>query len=124
MQVSLVSALLHAKCPKCREGDMFVYPLTHLVKFNAMHKACPVCDERLEPEPGFYQGAMYVGYALSVAVTAFVFILVFLLDIQSMWLPVIIVGAIMVLLIPVNYRYSRVFYLYMFGGIHYRPKID
>lgn len=119
-----MSALLHAKCPKCRQGDMFVHSLTNITKFNQMHKTCPVCSERLEPEPGFYQGAMYVGYALSVAVTAFVFILVFVLDIESMWLPVIIVAAIMVLLIPVNYRYSRVLYLYMFGGIQYSPKTD
>lgn len=124
MQVNLVSALLHAKCPKCRQGDMFVYSLTNIAKFNLMHKACPVCSERLEPEPGFYQGAMYVGYAFTVAVTAFVFILVFFLDIESMWLPVIIVSIIMVLLVPVNYRYSRVLYLYMFGGIEYNPKID
>lgn len=103
---------------------MFVHSLTNIAKFNQMHQACPVCSERLEPEPGFYQGAMYVGYALSVAVTAFVFILVFVLNIESMWLPVIIVAAIMVLLIPVNYRYSRVLYLYMFGGIQYRAKTD
>jgi uncharacterized protein (DUF983 family) len=124
MQVSLVSALLHAKCPKCRQGDMFVHSLTNIARFNQMHQTCPVCSERLEPEPGFYQGAMYVGYALSVAVTAFVFILVFVFNIESMWLPVIIVAAIMVLLIPVNYRYSRVLYLYMFGGIQYRAKTD
>jgi uncharacterized protein (DUF983 family) len=124
MQVSLVSALLHAKCPKCRQGDMFVHSLTNIARFNQMHQTCPVCNERLEPEPGFYQGAMYVGYALSVAVTAFVFILVFVFNIESMWLPVIIVAAIMVLLIPVNYRYSRVLYLYMFGGIQYRAKTD
>lgn len=124
MQVSLMSALLHAKCPKCREGNMFVHSLTNITKFNEMHETCPVCKERLEPEPGFYQGAMYVGYALTVAVTMFVFVLVFLLDIESMWLPVIIVASIMVLLIPVNYRYSRVLYLYMFGGIQYKPKAD
>jgi len=123
MEVSLTKALLHAKCPHCRKGDMFVHSLTKLGKFNQMNAKCPHCQVGLEPEPGFYQGAMYVGYALTVAVTAMVFIIVFLLDITSMWTPAVWVIATMVLLIPVNYRYSRVLYLYMFGGLKYDPTI-
>lgn len=84
-----------------------------------MNETCPHCHVRLEPEPGFYQGAMYVGYAFSVAVVAAVFVTVFLLDIASVWTPVLLVTGIMILLVPVNYRYSRVFYLYMFGGLNY-----
>ena len=103
---------------------MFTYPLKNLSKFNAMNKTCPHCQVALEPEPGFYQGAMYVGYAFSVAVTVAVFIIVYLLNIDSMWLPVVFVSVIMVLLVPINYRYSRVFYLYMFGGIKHEPKLD
>jgi hypothetical protein len=84
-----------------------------------MNSTCPSCGVGLEPEPGFYQGAMYVGYALTVAVTAIVFIAVYLFNIRSMWTPVFLVALLMVLLVPINYRYSRVFYLYMFGGIKY-----
>ncbi len=124
MQVNLISALLQAKCPRCRKGDMFTYSLKHLTKFNLMNKTCPHCQVALEPEPGFYQGAMYVGYAFSVAITIAVFVLVYLLNIESMWLPVIMVTAIMLLLVPFNYRYSRVFYLYMFGGIRHESKLD
>jgi hypothetical protein len=123
MEVSLTKALLHAKCPKCRQGDMFVHPLTTLSKFMSMNVRCPHCQVGLEPEPGFYQGAMYVGYALTVAVTAFVFIIVYVLDVSSMWTPAVWVIGTMVLLIPVNYRYSRVLYLYMFGGLKYDPSI-
>lgn len=116
---NLTSALLHAKCPKCREGSMFKHPLLDLRKFHIMNSTCPSCGVGLEPEPGFYQGAMYVGYALTVAVTAIVFIAVYLFNIRSMWTPVFLVALLMVLLVPINYRYSRVFYLYMFGGIKY-----
>jgi uncharacterized protein (DUF983 family) len=98
---------------------MFKQPLLMLRKFHLMNDRCPHCDVRLEPEPGFYQGAMYVGYALTVAVTAAVFVLVYLFNIRSMWTPVFLVVALMILLVPINYRYSRVFYLYMFGGIKY-----
>lgn len=123
MQVSLTKALLHAKCPQCRRGEMFTHSLINLTKFNKMHATCPHCGVRLEPEPGFYQGAMYVGYGFTVAVTIAVFIVVYLLDIHSMWTPVALVVSIMILLVPANYRYSRVLYLYMFGGIKYDPTI-
>jgi uncharacterized protein (DUF983 family) len=123
MQTSLLKGLLHAKCPQCRKGDLFTHSLTSITKFNIMNNACPHCGVRLEPEPGFYQGAMYVGYALSVVVTAIVFVLVYMLNITSMWTPIAAVAAIMVLLIPINYRYSRTFYLYMFGGITYKPTL-
>ncbi|WP_424964423.1 DUF983 domain-containing protein [Ekhidna sp.] len=33
-----------------------------------MHKKCPNCSQSLEPEPGFYTGAMYVSYAFQVAI--------------------------------------------------------
>jgi uncharacterized protein (DUF983 family) len=121
MQTSLIKGLLHAKCPQCRKGDLFTHPLANIVKFNIMNETCPHCGVRLEPEPGFYQGAMYVGYALSVAVTVLVFVLVYLLNIASMWTPVAIVAVIMVVLVPINYRYSRTLYLYLFGGITYKP---
>lgn len=123
MAVSLTKALLQGKCPQCRKGNMFTHPIRKLTKFNTMNTTCPHCNVRLEPEPGFYQGAMYVGYALTVAVTIAVFIIVYLLEITSMWTPVVIVIAIMILLVPLNYRYSRILYLYMFGGIKYNPTI-
>lgn len=34
---------------------------------GATHEHCPVCGTHLKPEPGFYYGAMYVAWALIVA---------------------------------------------------------
>lgn len=31
-----------------------------------MHPACPVCGLKFEREPGYFLGAMYVSYALSI----------------------------------------------------------
>src|SRR5688572_11655041 len=60
-------ALLQGKCPRCHKGEIFKYPLAgHLLQFNQMNTACPHCEVRLEPEPGFYQGAMYVGYGFTM----------------------------------------------------------
>jgi hypothetical protein len=84
-----------------------------------MNFICPHCGVLLEPEPGFYQGAMYVSYAITVATIGIVGVVLYLLGDPSPWVYIVTVLAIMVLLIPVNYRYSRILYLYLFGGIRY-----
>lgn len=118
---SLTSALLNGKCPRCREGEMFAFPATSVSKFNQMNAKCPHCGVRLEPEPGFYQGAMYVGYAFTVAVIVLVGMVLYLMGDPSEWVYIGVVIGIMVLLIPLNYRYSRIVYLYAFGGMKYDP---
>lgn len=86
-----------------------------------MNKACPHCGVRLEPEPGFYQGAMYVSYAFTVVVMVIVGMILYLTIDPSEWVYVGVVIGAMVLLIPWNYRYARIVYLYTFGGIKYDP---
>ena len=117
---SYLAALGLGKCPRCREGDMFAYPAYNLLHFNDMHAQCPYCGVRLQPEPGFYQGAMYVSYAFTLAVMGLVsMLLYFFADHPSEWVYIGVVIAVMVLLIPLNYRYSRILFLYLFGGIKY-----
>lgn len=121
MPRSYLSAVLNAKCPKCREGNMFAYPAANLTKFNVMNAQCPVCGVRLEPEPGYYQGAMYVGYGFTVALITIVGVALSLTWNPSEWTYIAIVIALAILMAPLNYRYSRVIYLYLFGGIKYKP---
>jgi uncharacterized protein (DUF983 family) len=117
--MSTAEAVMSGKCPRCHKGDVFAYPLKHLSKFNQMNRTCPHCGVMLEPEPGFYQGAMYVGYGFTVAIIVMVSIILFLLGDPSEWVYIGTVIAIMVLLVPLNYRYSRIVYLYLFGGIKF-----
>ncbi|MGC3947654.1 MAG: DUF983 domain-containing protein [Chryseolinea sp.] len=121
MPRSYLSAVLNTKCPKCREGNMFAYSAANLSKFNVMNDRCPVCGVRLEPEPGFYQGAMYVGYGFTVALIAIVGVTLYLTWDPSEWTYSAIVILLAILMAPLNYRYSRVLYLYWFGGIKYDP---
>ena len=61
-------SILHAKCPKCHQGDFFETSNPYnLKKFDKMYNRCAVCAEDFERETGFYYGAMYVSYALTVA---------------------------------------------------------
>jgi len=62
---SKLAAIVGLKCPRCREGNMYSAPITQGI--YKMHKECPVCKQAFELEPGFYWGAMYVGYGLSAS---------------------------------------------------------
>jgi uncharacterized protein (DUF983 family) len=120
-QKSLASAVLNGKCPHCREGDLFTHPASKLSKFNKMNSSCPRCGIRLEPEPGFYQGAMYVGYGFTMVIIIVISLVLYLAGNPSDAVYIGTVIGIMILLVPLNYRYSRIVYLYAFGGIRYDP---
>ena len=115
-------ALLQGKCPRCHAGEIFRYPVIgHLWKFNQMNSTCPHCGVRLEPEPGFYQGAMYVGYGFTMLCIILVSAILYSVGYYSEWVYIGAVVGLLVIFIPLNYRYSRIIYLYLFGGIKFDP---
>ena len=120
MPRSLVAAQLHCKCPRCREGDIFTYPLRSVFKFGIMNRTCSVCGILFEPEPGFYYGAMFVSYAFTVAIFVVIstFLFLFIHPEEEVYLIANMIAV--ALTIPVSFRYSRVLFLYWFGGYRYR----
>ncbi|WP_276370370.1 DUF983 domain-containing protein [Chryseolinea sp. H1M3-3] len=119
-----LTALVLGKCPRCREGNIFTYPVNRIGKFNVMNKTCPHCGVRLEPEPGFYQGAMYVGYGFTVAFLVFISAILYLLGDFSEWVYIGVTIGVLILFAPLNYRWSRIVYLHLFGGIKYNPRLS
>ena len=60
--------MLRNRCPQCGQTHLFVEPNAYKLRSTAhMHKGCAACGEDFEREPGFYFGAAYVSYALTVA---------------------------------------------------------
>lgn len=116
-KTTYLEGLLQGKCPRCRQGKIFKYPATHFKKFNVMNEVCPSCGVRMEPEPGFYQGAMYVSYAFTVAFLVIIGTALYLLADPADWVYIVSIIFVMVLLVPWNFRYSRILYLYWFGGL-------
>lgn len=112
-------ALLQGKCPRCYRGDIFAFPIRRIPKFNAMNSNCQHCNVSFEPEPGFYQGAMYVGYGITVACITILTLFLYVFGNPSEWVYIGVVVVFMIFVAPVNYRYSRILYLYFFGGIKY-----
>jgi uncharacterized protein (DUF983 family) len=121
--MNVLSAAIKCKCPQCRQGDVYSHKAYNLLKFSHMNERCPKCDIRLEPEPGFYQGAMYVSYGFSVIGLIVISIILYYTLNPNQWIYIGTVVATMILLAPLNFRYSRILYLYLFGGIHYKPAV-
>ncbi len=63
MGISL-KAVSELKCPRCREGHMFVNPTDFSKPLNMQDK-CEICGQKMLPEPGFYFGAMFLSYIIS-----------------------------------------------------------
>jgi len=117
---SSISAISKGKCPRCRQGDMFTHNPFVLSKIASMPDKCETCSLRFETEPGFYYGAMYVSYAFSVAILFLnIVTLYFIFNDPAIWVYISSVAVTSTLLYPLVFRYSRIIFLHVFGGIKY-----
>ena len=108
--MTFFQAVLHERCPRCREGPLFRKALWRCSL--AMHECCPVCGLRYEREPGYFLGAMYFSYALSIPP---VLILILLIWRISGWPYDVAIGAAVVAwlpFVPFVSRVARVLWIY------------
>lgn len=82
-----------------------------------MNQVCSHCEATFEPEPGFYFGALYVSYAFTCAIFAAVSVVLYYTVNPPEWVYITAVIGSAVLFIPVSFRYSRILFLYWFGGL-------
>lgn len=122
-KISALSAGLKGKCPRCRQGDMFTHGTFVINKISSMPRQCESCGLQFEIEPGFYFGAMFVSYAFSVAILLInTFVLYFVFSDPEIWVYITSVAITSALLYPIVFRYSRIIFLHIFGGIKYDPQ--
>ena len=76
-----------------------------------MPRYCTNCNLDLENEPGYYFGAMYVSYALTVGMIIIMELWMFPLWGWNIWPQIIINTLMIIFLFPVILRYSRSLYL-------------
>ncbi len=106
---STLTAILNGLCPRCRSAPIFRGSRLWL---TPMHERCPVCDLRFEREPGYFLGAMYIGYGLALSViTLFSAILFF---ITRLHLRGSLVGGVLMFLpfAPLLTHMARVLWIY------------
>ncbi len=121
-----LQAVLHAKCPRCRRGNIYAGPM-RLAREQKMNEYCPHCGLRFEIEPGYFYAAMYVSYAFNVAEIVTTSILTFYLSggSESPWLYIGVIFGIVLIMSPFNLRYSRVVLLHWLSPkVKYNPELD
>lgn len=115
--------MLTNRCPACHEGPLFISSNPYSRNFMAMHAKCPNCGENFQREPGFYFGAAYVSYALTVALWVACIVALYTFDAiglitYSMFenpLTTILVGVgAIIVLLPVLFRLSRSLWIHLF----------
>lgn len=108
---SKLYSIVAMKCPRCHEGKMFNSPLVPQFKLYDMPEKCEVCGLKYESEPGFWWGAMYVGYAFSsgaLLITALLCLTVFDLPLSTTWW---VLGVTAIIGFTYNARLARTTYI-------------
>jgi hypothetical protein len=116
---SKLYSVLHGVCPRCQKEKVFTNPPFKSIDFTEMNERCSQCGQAFEPEPDFYQGAMYVSYGLSSALFLTVgVLLLFFLNLGYV-VTFSIMGVIAIVSLPIIFRVSRLIWLNLF--VSYRP---
>jgi uncharacterized protein (DUF983 family) len=111
-----VYSVANNKCPRCNKGEVFEKKNPYnLRKAFAMYNSCSHCQLLYNKEPGFFYGAMYVSYGLSVAWFVMWFALQYLfLNWETLFFAMFVAITILVLS-PLNLRLSRLIWLNLFN---------
>lgn len=112
---SKIYSVFNNKCPRCNEGDFFKYSFTfNPKKITTLHENCSKCNLKYMMEPSFFFGAMYISYAIAVALFVGVFIIskvILGLSILQSFIAIIVISSI---LTPINLRLSRIIWINIF----------
>lgn len=108
------------KCPKCRKGKIFKGAMYSFKEYGNMHETCPNCQLKYEKETGFFYGAMYVSYGLTIAFSVAVYVLFAILGYflnfdLGIWGNVTLIILTLVLLTPFTFRLSRTVWIHLFN---------
>lgn len=110
-----VYSILNNKCPHCSQGNFFKtnHPY-NLKEFGIMNKKCTLCNEDFIKEPGYYFGASYVSYALTVGFGIALYLLLgIILEMETLSF-LIIFSSLLIVLLPLLYRISRLIWINFF----------
>lgn len=116
-----ITSVLQLKCPKCRQGDLFCNKKAYQYKgFFDMPRKCTKCGQDFEIETGFYYGAMYVSYAITIALIVAVFTVMYVFNIFSIELFLILDLLLLLITLPYVFKVSRSIWIALM--IKYDPR--
>ena len=106
-------AILRLRCPVCLEGRAF-----H--SLFGMNKVCPECGIAFEREHGYFLNSMFIAYALGFLIMVPTAILLALRDVSITFFALFMV-ALVVVITPILFRYSRILWLHTDQILDPRP---
>ncbi|WP_272151903.1 DUF983 domain-containing protein [Tenacibaculum aiptasiae] len=120
---SKLYSIFKSKCPRCHEGEFFKYRVSfNPKKITTLHENCPKCNLKYMMEPSFFFGAMYVNYAIAVALFVGIFIIAKVFLGLSILHSFILIVVLSLLLTPINLRLSRIIWINIFVSYNKKAK--
>src|ERR1700733_6650251 len=110
-KLSTVGDIVRQRCPRCRMGSIFRYSI--FGGFPKMNERCPAFDLKFDREPGYFLGAMYISYALALAIVALLAVLLW--SITGWWITKDVIWAVVLFLplAPTIALFARVLWIYL-----------
>lgn len=118
-------SIVNFTCPHCHEGRFFVSHPYDLSRAGDLHAKCDRCGRPYSKEPGFYYGAMYVAYAIGVAVCVTMWVaMVVLWPKATVLQQILTITGVMVVGTPLFYVLSKIIWANMFFNYQGPPSGD
>ena len=115
---SKINSILGFKCPRCHKADLFPTKILSFKGWFKMNDTCSNCGQKYTLEPGFYWGAMYIGYLLSVVLIFTFFALFFFVFGFGVDVAFLLVMVVIFFLYAFIFRLSRAIWINM--HVHYK----
>ena len=108
--------ILNSDCPHCLKGKVFnEKSIFFNFGFPKMNQYCSHCNYKFEKEPGYFFGAMYVNYGLTVAQGIATYVIAQFFFTETFDLRIIpIIALVIIAMASINIRLSRLLWIYMF----------
>ncbi|EJL67114.1 DUF983 domain-containing protein [Flavobacterium sp. CF136] len=108
--------ILKNECPNCHKGKVFKDKNIFLnFGFPKMNEHCSHCNYKFQKEPGYFFGAMYVNYGLTVAQAIATYCVAQFFFEKTFDLRIIpIIAGVIITFSFFNLRFSRLLWIYMF----------
>jgi uncharacterized protein (DUF983 family) len=101
-------AIARQRCPQCLQGRVF----SGIIK---MRDRCTICGHQFTREPGYFTGAMYLSYGMSLVVfSVLTGVALLLLPSHSPGWALAVAVPLFLALVPILFRYSRVIWMHLF----------
>jgi len=109
--ISTAAGIWRQRCPRCRRGPIFRGPAYR--RWLSIFESCPVCGLRFEREQGYFLGAMYVSYGLSIPPVLLLVLVVWRLTRWPYDISILAAFLIYLPAVPFVARFARVVWMYI-----------